>query len=222
MTAGPTTHDSDDAAPAPTPSDPEGGPAAAALRSRWWPTVALTLFCLLAGVPAAIALTPAQPVEAFGQHLTVGARPPQPTLSGPARLVQVGNTELDLDRLTVWGPLRPQVTMGPVQRSDAAAAVFDAERAPQAGQDAVESVVTGFVDWFALGAGVLLLFTLAAAAGATAIRTLLVLRRQSRATGEHAPLTDIWSYCVRAARRMTLVALVAAVLAWLSPRTDPA
>ncbi|WP_214404629.1 GDSL-type esterase/lipase family protein [Pseudonocardia lacus] len=213
MTGGHPAQHSDDAASPATGTTTDA--AAPTLRSRAWPTIALTLFCLLAGIPTTIALTPAQPVEAFGQHLTVGARPPQPALSGAARLVQVGNTELDVDRLTVWGPLRPQLTMGPVQRSEAAAAVFDAERAPQAGREAVESVVTGFLDWYLLAGAGLLVFTLAAAAGATALRTLLVLRRQSRTTGAHAPLHDIWSYCVRAARRMTLVALVAAVLAWL-------
>jgi GDSL-like lipase/acylhydrolase family protein len=191
-------------------------PAPAALRARAWPTLVLTLFCLLVGVPAVVGLTPAQPVEAFGQHLTVGARAPQPTLSGPAQLVQVGNTALDVERVTVWGPLRPQLTMGPVQRSEAAAAVFDAERAPRAGEQAVRAVVTGFVRWYLLGGAGLLVFTLAAAAGATALRTLLVLRRQSRETGGHAPLHDIWAYCARAARRMTAVALVAAVVAWLA------
>jgi hypothetical protein len=186
------------------------------LRARAWPTVALVLFCLLVGVPAAVWLTPAQAVEAFGQHLSVGARAPQPTLAGPAQVVQVGNTALDVDQFTVWGPLRPELTMGPVQRNAAAAAVFDSARAPQAAADAVHALVTGFVDWYLQGLAVLVVFTLAAAAGATAVRTLLVLRRQSRETGEHAPLTEIWSYCVRAARRMTVVALVASVLAWLA------
>ena len=71
-------------------------------------------FCLLAGIPATIALTPGRDVMAFGQVITVGARPVQLTPAGPARLVQVGNTALDLRPLTVWGPLRPQLTMGPV------------------------------------------------------------------------------------------------------------
>ena len=199
----------------PSPPRPATHPGSGApLRSRAWPMLALVLFCLGAGIPVAVALTPAQHVEAFGQHLTVGARPPEPTLAGPARLVQVGNTALDLDRLTVWGPLRPELTMGPVQRSDAAAAVFDAERGPQARDAAVRAVTTGFVTWYLLGGLGLLVFTLAAVAGATALRTLLVLRRQSRETGGHAPLPDIWAYCVRAARRMTVLALAASVLAW--------
>jgi len=83
-------------------------------------------FCLLVGVPTTIALTPGRDVVAFGQVITVGARPVQLSPVGPARLLQVGNTAIDLRPLTVWGPLRPQLTMGPVQRNAGAAAVFDA------------------------------------------------------------------------------------------------
>ena len=44
---------------------------------RAWPTLLLVLFCLGVGVPAAVALTPAQDVTAFGQHIAVGARAPE-------------------------------------------------------------------------------------------------------------------------------------------------
>ena len=50
---------------------------------------------------------------AFGQHITVGARPPDLSIAGPAQLVQVGNTALDINGMHVYGPLRPQLTMGP-------------------------------------------------------------------------------------------------------------
>ena len=63
-----------------------------------------------------------------------------------ARLVQVGNTAIDLRPLTVWGPLRPQLTMGPVQRNAGAAAVFDADRGPAARDAAVAAIVDGFLD----------------------------------------------------------------------------
>jgi hypothetical protein len=178
------------------------------------------LFCLGVGIPVTVALTPAQDLVAFGQHITVGARPPDLSVAGPARLVQVGNTALDIDRMHVYGPLRPELTMGPVQRNAAAAAVFDPVQGPKARDEAVAEVTRGFVTWYVLGGLVLIAFTLAAAAGAAGIRTLVVLRRQSRSAADfggrgHAPLHEIFSYCVRAARRMTAIALVTAVLAWL-------
>jgi hypothetical protein len=183
---------------------------------RSWPTLLLVLFCLGVGIPVTVALTPAQDLVAFGQHISVGARPPDLSVAGPARLVQVGNTALDVDRMHVYGPLRPELTMGPVQRNAAAAAVFDPAAGPQAREEALSAVVGGFLTWYVLGGLGLLAFTLASAAGAAGIRTLVVLRRQSRARGgDHAPLHEIFAYCVRAARRMTVIALVTAVLAWL-------
>lgn len=181
---------------------------------RRWPSVLLVLVCLGIGIPVTVALTPGQDVEAFGQHITVGARPPQPTLAGPARLVQVGNTALDVDRLTVYGPLRPQLTMGPVQRGADADALFDPERGPQLRDDAVRAVANGFLTWYLWGGLGLIGFSLGAAAVAAGLRTLLVLRRQSRSAEGHRPLPDIWSDCVRAARRMAVIALIASTVAW--------
>lgn len=190
-----------------------------ALRPRTWPTLLLVLFCLGVGVPVTITLTPAQELVAFGQHISVGARPPDLSIAGPARLVQVGNTALDVERLRVYGPLRPQLTLGPVQRNAAAAAVFDPESGPRVRAEAVDAVTGGFVAWYVIGGIGLVVFTLGAAAGAAGLRTLVVLRRQSRSaahlgTGGHAPLHQIWSYCVRAARRMTAFAVLTSVLAW--------
>jgi hypothetical protein len=181
---------------------------------RSWPTLLLVLFCLAVGVPVTVAVTPAQDLVAFGQHISVGVRPPDLSLAGPARLVQVGNTELDVDRLHVYGPLRPQLTMGPVLRNAGAAAVLDPDTGPRVRDEAVAAVTGGFVTWYVLGGLGLLAFTLAAAGGAAGVRTLVVLRRQSRETGGDAPLHEIFSYCVRAARRMAVIAVVASVLAW--------
>ena len=181
---------------------------------RSWPTLLLVLFCLGVGLPVTVALTPQQNLVVFGQHISVGARPPDLSVAGPARLVQVGNTDIDVDRMTVVGPLRPQLTMGPVQRNDAAAAVFDPNQGPKAQATAVSTVTGGFLEWYLLGGLGLLAFTLISAAGAAGIRTLVVLRRQSRETGGHAPLTEIVAYCVRAARRMTVIAMVTSVVAW--------
>lgn len=190
------------------------------LRARSWPTVVLVLFCLLAGIPTVVALTPDQDVTAFGQHVRVGARAPDLSPVGPAQVVQVGNTALDVERVRVWGPLRPRLTLGPVQRNAAAREVFDPAAAPRLGAAAVESVTRGFVRWYALAGAGLLLFTLAAALGAAGLRTLLVLRRQSRAApttdgaAGHAPLGEILRFCVRSGRRTTAAALAAAVVAW--------
>jgi hypothetical protein len=206
------------------PEIPGGGGELDAKRTKWtvlrelrsWPTALLVLFCLGVGIPVTVALTPAQDLVAFGQHISVGARPPDLSIAGPARLVQVGNTALDVDRMHIYGPLRPELTMGPVQRNAEADAVFDPVAGPQAQDDAVSAVTGGFLTWYVLGGLGLLAFTLAAAAGAAGIRTLVVLWRQSRASGGgHAPLHEIFSYCVRAARRMTVIALVTSVLAWL-------
>ncbi|WP_198962057.1 hypothetical protein [Pseudonocardia sp. MH-G8] len=183
---------------------------------RSWPTLLLVLFCLGVGIPVTVTLTPSQDLVAFGQHISVGARPPDLSVAGPARLVQVGNTALDVDRMHVYGPLRPELTMGPVQRNAAAASVFDPSDGPQARDEALSAVTGGFLTWYVLGGLGLIAFTITAAAGAAGLRTLVVLRRQSRTHGgDHEPLHEIFSYCVRAARRMTVIALVTAVLAWL-------
>jgi hypothetical protein len=191
-----------------------------ALRARSWPAAVLVLFCLVAGIPAVVALTPDQGVTVFGQYVRVGARPPDLSPVGPAQVVQVGNTTLDVERVQVWGPLRPRLTLGPVQRNAAAQAVFDPEAAQRLGERAVESVTRAFVLWYALAGAGLLLFTVVASLGAAGLRTLLVLRRESRAAptadgvAGHAPLADILRFCVRSGRRMTAAALVAVVLAW--------
>ena len=128
---------------------------------RSWPTLVLLLFCVLVGIPVTILLTPSQQVVAVGQHLSLGGRAPSLSISGPAQLVQVGNTELDISRLEVLGPLRPQLTMGPVLRNDAAAAVLDPATSAGAQQDAVTTVGDGFLRWYVWGAIGLAVFALA-------------------------------------------------------------
>jgi hypothetical protein len=170
-------------------------------------------FCLLVGVPTTIALTPGRDVVAFGQVITVGARPVQLSPVGPARLVQVGNTAIDLRPLAVWGPLRPQLTMGPVQRNAGAAAVFDADRGPAARDAAVTAIVDGFLDWYLWAGAGLLAFTLVAALAAVGIRSLVVLRRVAH--DGLAPPADLWRHSVRATRRMTALALAVSALTWV-------
>ena len=60
-----------------------------------WPTLLLVLFCLGVGLPVTVALTPGQEIVAFGQHITVGARPPdalagRPGPAGPGRQHRAG------------------------------------------------------------------------------------------------------------------------------------
>jgi len=133
-------------------SEPEASPSPApaprtkALReARSWPTVVVAVLCLLVGVPAAIVLTPQQPITVAGQHMAVAARVPTPTLSGPAQLVQIGNTHLDIAPFQIWGPLRPQLTLGPVSRNAAAAAALDPKTSGQTEADALSTLEWGFV-----------------------------------------------------------------------------
>jgi hypothetical protein len=182
---------------------------------RAWPTVALVTFCLAVGLPVTVALTPEQDVVALGQHLAVGARAPTPTLVGPAQLVQIGNTELDMPRLRVYGPLRPRLTMGPVQRNRDAARVFDPLTSAQAQAEAIDNVTRGFVRWYVWGGLGLLAFALAAAAGAGCLRMLAVLRARSRAGAAHT-LGDTWHHLSGAITRMTVLAVSISALAWLA------
>ena len=183
---------------------------------RSWPTVLLLAFCLLVGLPVTVALTPQQDVVALGQHLGVGARAPSATLAGPAQLVQIGNTELDMPRLRVYGPLRPRLTMGPVQRNPDAARVFDPLTSAQAQAQAIDNVTRGFLRWYLWGGLGLLLFALAAAAGAGCLRMLLVLRARSRAgpVGLHA-LVEL-GHLGGALARMTALAVGVSALAWVA------
>jgi len=93
-------------------------------------------------VPGTIALTPAQDLVSLGQPVSVGARTPGLSLSGPAQLVQIGNTQLDIPRLRVYGPLRPKLVMGPVQRNAEAAQALRPDTARRAGTDAASALLT--------------------------------------------------------------------------------
>ncbi|MGQ0576423.1 MAG: GDSL-type esterase/lipase family protein [Pseudonocardia sp.] len=176
----------------------------------------LVLFCLGVGIPVTVALTPAQELVAFGQHVSVGARAPSLSIAGPAQLVQVGNTALDVDRVQVYGPLRPRIVLGPVQRNAAAAAVFDPQAGPPARAAAVDAVADGFVAWYVWAGVGLVAFTGAAAAAAGGLRTLLVLRRHGRPGAAVSAPADLWAYCRGAALRMGAVSVAVSVLAWFA------
>jgi hypothetical protein len=179
--------------------------------ARSWPTLVLALFCLLVGAPVVILLTPAQQITVAGQHLTVGARAPTLSASGPAKLVQVGNTELDLTPLRIWGPLRPQLTLGPVARNAAAAAALDPSTSRQTESDAVSTLALGFVRWYVWATLGLIAFTLAATAFAAYLRILATLRKHSTT---QLTVTDIWQHGSRQIRAMLIVALTVTLLGW--------
>ncbi|HEU0086113.1 MAG TPA: hypothetical protein VFQ77_00405 [Pseudonocardiaceae bacterium] len=181
---------------------------------RSWPTLVLVLCCLFVGIPIAILLTPNQEIVAVGQHLSVGARTPSLSISGPAQVVQIGNTEFDIPRLQVYGPLRPQLVIGPVQRNAAAAAVFDPATTHQAQTHAINTLGNGFRKWYAWGAFGLVCFVLAAAAVASCIRILITLRRQTHTRDRRLTVAEIWHRSIVQIRWMTVIALVAALLGW--------
>ena len=152
-----------------------------AREARSWPTVLLMLICLLVGLPSVVLLTPEQELHILGQTVSVGAREPRLSLSGPAQLVQVGNTSYDLVKLNVYGPLRPKISLGPVQRNAAASQALNPETANGVGTDAVRTLIGGFLRWYLWGALGMVVFALAASALVGCLRMLLHLRRQSRA-----------------------------------------
>ena len=195
-----------------------GLPGALWRELRSWSTLVLLVVCLLVGLPATIALTPAQDVTALGQHVALGARTPTPSLSGPAQLVQVGNTHLDIAPLQVWGPMRPQITLGPVQRNAAAAQVLDPDRTAAARADAATTLTNGFLRWYGFGALGLVVVCLALCAGAGCIRMLAMLRRHSRAepgrAGTHLTVADLWHRSAGSLGRTTVLALTVSLLAW--------
>jgi hypothetical protein len=188
-----------------------GGLRALARELRSWPTILMVVLCLVVGLPLTIALTPSQDLTILGQHIAVGARTPDATLEGPAGLVQIGNTHLDVPLLQVWGPMRPQLVLGPVQRNADAARVFDPNQTAEATSQAVEQLKTGFVNWYVLGALGVVGAALAIAALVGCARMLGILRR-SRSSD--LTVADVWHRCSGAIGRMALVAVTVSVAAW--------
>ncbi len=181
---------------------------------RAWPTALLVLVCLVVGVPTAILLTPDQQLTVAGQTLSVGARAPSVSISGPAQLVQIGNTELDIAPLQVYGPLRPRLTLGPVQRNADAAAALNPATSHEVGAAAIATVVRGFVHWYVWATLILLGFTVAATAIAGCARMLVMLGRHSRALHRTPTVTEIWHDSAGQIRGMAAVAIAMTLLEW--------
>jgi lysophospholipase L1-like esterase len=175
--------------------------------------------CLCLGVPAAIVLTPDQDLVSLGQPLSVGARTPSLSISGPAQLVQIGNTALDIPRLWVYGPLRPKLSMGPVQRNAEAALALRPDTAKQAGSDATGALLRGFLRWYGWASLCLLGVTLATCSVSGYGQTLLLLRRHGRARGLSArglsgSTEETWRRGLGSLARRTLLAVVIVAVAW--------
>jgi hypothetical protein len=177
-------------------------------------TLLLVVFCLLGGIPTAILLTPSQNVTVAGQRVAVSARVPSLSVSGPAQLVQIGNTNLDIPALHVYGPLRPKLTLGPIQRNAAASAVLNPATNKQARAAAVSSVGNGFLRWYAWATLVLFAFTLTATAITGYVRVLVTLKHQSGTPHRHLTIAEILHHSGRQIRGMTVVAVASALLAW--------
>jgi hypothetical protein len=155
-----------------------GGEVGALLReARTWPTLLLVLVTAVTAIPITILLTPGQEVVTLGQHMTVKARPPSLSVAGPAQVVQIGNTSLDVPRLRVYGPVRPRLEMGPAVRSEEAARALNPSSSQGAQLAAARTIGGGWLRWCAWGYLVLLGVTLCITAVGSCIR---LLRHQSR------------------------------------------
>lgn len=181
---------------------------AAVLREiRSVPTQLLVVVCLVVGMPLTILLTPDQQVTVAGQRLSVGARTPSLSASGPAQLVQLGNTEFDVGALRVYGPLRPRLTLGPVRHG----ATLDADASTPS--TVAGAVAAGFLRWYGWATVVLLAFTLATTAVFGCARMLLTLRRLD--TGERErPTVALWRRSAGQLSGSAVVAATATMLAW--------
>lgn len=180
------------------------------------PTLLVVALCLLLGLPLVALLTPNQDVVVLGQSVSVGARAPQLSISGPAEVVQIGNTSLDLPAVQVYGPIRPQIALGPIVRGDAAAAALDPSGDPQS--EALQAVVQGFLRWFAWGATGVVVAAVALSALVGILRVLVVLHREGRRATQ-TPVPELRHRLAGATGRMTIIAVTVSLLAWAASGT---
>lgn len=201
------------------------------------PGAVLFLAAALLAIPAAIALTPPQETTVAGQYVEVGAATPSggwlgdlgdvvdgwpwtwpgaiaDGSRGPARIEQIGDTTVDLDRVQVRGPLRPQLELGPLVRTRAAEQLLDPKEGPAARERAVRSVTTAFRTWYLWATGLLALLTVGLVTLVVGARIWAVLARASR---HHAHLTvaEVWQHHSRRLRVAALATLVGTLVVWL-------
>ena len=181
---------------------------------RSGPSLLLILVCLLLGLPATILITPDQHVIVAGQDIGVGARIPNLSWSGPAQLVQIGNTQLDIVPLRVIGPLRPKLTLGPVQRNAEAVAALQPDNRADARREAVDDITGAFIRWYLWAALILIALTTGLVAAASCLRMLLAMRRESRSEGEALTPTQLWHRSRNQIRAMLIASTVVTTLSW--------
>ncbi|WP_239090686.1 GDSL-type esterase/lipase family protein [Asanoa iriomotensis] len=174
-------------------------------------TVLVVLWCLLVGLPLAVTLTPDVELTVAGQHLSIGARQPSLSLSGPAQVVQIGNTALDVPALRVYGPLRPRLSIGPVDR-DAAASALSPETGAKTRSAAATTIGIGFVRWYASATVILIGLTAAAIGVAGCAAMVRTVRRLSRT--EPGAVAHVWRHTAGRLRGMATAALTVTLTAW--------
>ncbi len=183
------------------------------------PSLVVAALAVLLGLPATILLTPDPHTTVAGQELAGGARIPSLSWTGPAQLVQIGNTELDVPPLKIAGPLRPRITLGPVQRNADAAAALDSANG-DARSTAQSQIQDAFMRWYLWAAVILLAITIGLVALAACLRMLVAMRREGHALeredGEHPPLTvyQLWQRSRTQVRAMATLAIITALAAW--------
>ncbi|MBN9113621.1 MAG: hypothetical protein J0I34_33200 [Pseudonocardia sp.] len=180
---------------------------------RSLPTVVLLLCCLFVGLPLAAAATPDRHVAIAGQDIAVGARVPGPTLSGPAQLVQLGNTRFDLSAIQVWGPLRPQLSLGPLQRNDAAAAAVEPDTLSSSGSAAMNTLIQGFLTWYLWATCSVVIFAVAVTAIIACGRIVVTLRRKGSAPTP-SDLSEVSRTLSATIGRMAVLAIAVSLLGW--------
>lgn len=195
-----------------------------------FPTLMVALLCLVVSVPATILLTPDQHTTVAGQQIAVGARVPNLSWTGPAQLVQIGNTQLDVPPLDISGPLRPRIVLGPVARNEAAVAALDPANG-NARENAETQITSAFTRWYSWAAVILVAITIGLVALAACLRMLITMRRESRRalrghragsppradeTMLHPAVTvhQLWQRSRTQVRAMIATALVATLAAW--------
>ncbi|CAA9219806.1 MAG: hypothetical protein AVDCRST_MAG54-511 [uncultured Actinomycetospora sp.] len=177
-------------------------------------TVLLVVACVVGGVGAAIVLTPTQEVEAFGQQIGVGVQAPSATLAGPPRIVQIGNTRLDVPDVTIYGPLRPELRIGPVARNETAGQAMTSLAEGTAPADALSAIVDGFERWFGWATLVLVAVVLGVCGLVGSVRVLAMLSRTARRSGAGARPSIIARRLSSRLTRSTVVALTVSLLVW--------
>lgn len=177
-------------------------------------TLLLVVASVVGGVWAAVALTPDQDVVVLGQQLSVGAQTPTATVSGPPRIVQIGNTSLDVPDVAIYGPLRPQLTIGPVQRNETAGDAVAALAEGRSPADALAAIVTGFEHWYGWATLILVAVVLGICGLVGSLRVLAMLRFTARRSGAGARPAVVARRLSRTLTRSTVVALAAALVVW--------